>query len=117
MDTNLANAYQEVGRFEDSIKTYKHALELNPDNPSTHCNLGYGLLRIGRLDEAIQHFMDALRLDPAMDVARHDLAKALEARGIDLSAPEQPKLDGTYGFDLHEALQLLGNAPAPPPGQ
>jgi tetratricopeptide (TPR) repeat protein len=112
MDTNLANAYEAVKRFPDAIKTYKHALEINPDNASAWCNMGYALMVEGKIDEAIPCFMKAIELDPGMPQGRSDLNQALRARGID---PEAPVLTGTYNFDVQKALEMTKKYPPPPP--
>jgi tetratricopeptide (TPR) repeat protein len=111
MDTNLANAYEGVGRYDDAIRTYEHALQLSETNASAHCNLGYALMKTGHLDEAIGHFMRTIEIEPSMGPGRSDLAKALEMHGID---PNSPIQTGTYPFDLQKALQLL--RAGPPPG-
>jgi beta-lactamase regulating signal transducer with metallopeptidase domain len=74
--TNLANAYEEAKRYDDAVKTYRHALELNPTNASAHCNLGYALMQQGKVDEAIPEFQKAIELDPSMPQAKTNLEQA-----------------------------------------
>jgi tetratricopeptide (TPR) repeat protein len=109
MDTNLANAYASVKRYDDAIRMYKHAIELSGPNgsPSAECNLGYLLLQQGRLDEAIPHFMKAVEVDPTMEQGTGDLTQALKMKGID---PAAPAVTGSYSFDANKALQLLHEA-------
>ncbi len=129
MDTNLGNAYEQMGQIDDqagqhavavpeyldAVKTYQHALEITPGNASAHCNMGFALMQLGRVDDAINEFMQTIELDPGMSPARGDLIQALRAKGIDLSAPT---ISGTYGFDLQRALDLLrATEPRPGPGQ
>lgn len=78
IDVNLANAYEQVKRYDDAIKTYRHAIELNPNNPSAHCNLGYSLMQEGKVEEAIPEFRKTIELDPNMPEAKSDLEKALQ---------------------------------------
>ena len=110
MDTNLANAYEQVGEFDQAIDKYKHALELNPGNASAHCNLGYALMKMGRIDEAIPQFMTTIQLDPGMPQGRSDLIEALRAKGVNLDAPDMSK---PYSFDLQKAMDLLRSGPPP----
>jgi len=114
METNLANAYEEVGRFPDAIKTYNHALKLNPDNASAYCNMGYALMKVERVKDAIPCFMKTIELDPTMPQGRTDLSQALRMLGID---PAAPVLSGSYPFDMPKALELLRRFPPSPPQQ
>jgi tetratricopeptide (TPR) repeat protein len=109
METNLGNAYEEVKRYDDAIKTYKHALELDPGNASALCNMGYALMQQGKVDDAIPCFMNAMQLDPMMPQAPTDLISALRAKGID---PDGPVPSGTFSFDVRKALDMLKNSPA-----
>jgi tetratricopeptide (TPR) repeat protein len=114
MDTNLANAYEQVKDFPDAINEYHHALALNPGNASAHCNLGYALMQLGRIPDGIGEFIIAIQLDPSMEQSRMDLAEALKIEGIDYTAPPPT---GKYPFDANTAIQLLKQFPPPPPGQ
>lgn len=80
METNLANAYQQTGQTDLAIKAYNHAIELNPENASAYCNLGYVLMRKGQIDAAIAAFRRATQLDPQMPQAKSDLQRALEIK-------------------------------------
>jgi len=37
---NLGNAYKELGRLDESLAYYRHAIELEPNNPMHYSNLG-----------------------------------------------------------------------------
>jgi tetratricopeptide (TPR) repeat protein len=111
MDTNLANAYEEMKRYPDAIKTYKHALDLNPQNASAWCNMGFALMQMGRIDDAIPCFMRTMELDPTMPQGRSDLARALQMKGIDLA---NPVVTGSFSFDAQKALDMLRAAAAQP---
>jgi len=111
MDTNLANAYEEAGRYPEAVAEYKHAIELSPQNASAWCNMGYALMREGKTDDAIPAFMKAIEYDPGMLQGRTDLYQALKMRGID---PDKPPGNGTFPFDLKKALELLKEHPPDP---
>jgi tetratricopeptide (TPR) repeat protein len=111
MDTNLANAYEQVKDFPDAIAMYHHALDLNPGNASAHCNLGYALMQVGQIGPAIEEFIKAMEIDPVnMPQSRLDLNEALKLEGIDYQAPT---LSGSYPFDAQTAVQLLRQFPPP----
>ena len=111
MDTNLANAYESVGRYDDAIRTYKHAIELSETNASAHCNMGYALMRTGHIDEAIPQFIQTIELDPRMPQGRTDLFEALRMKGVDFN---NPVVTGTV---MQTALELLRRFPPDPPQQ
>jgi tetratricopeptide (TPR) repeat protein len=91
--TNLANALAITGehlsgsaptasqeamrRYEEAIQQYQAALELDPEQPAIHRNLGMLLVKLGRYDEAIPHLRATLRIVPNEPVAR----QLLEAIG------------------------------------
>jgi tetratricopeptide (TPR) repeat protein len=112
MDTNLANAYEEVQRYPEAIDEYKHALTVNPANASAWCNMGYALMRTGQIDSAITCFIKAIEYDHTMPQGRTDLNQALRMRGID---PNSPPTSGTYPFDINRAVELLQEYPPPGP--
>jgi tetratricopeptide (TPR) repeat protein len=108
MCTNLANAYEEAGRYPEAIGEYKHAVQLSPENASAWCNMGYTLMRMGKIDDAIPCFMKVIEIDPGMPQGRSNLKQALRMLGIDPDAPAQK---GSYPFDLEAALRLVKTTP------
>ena len=54
------------GRLPEAMVHYQKALELAPDDPVAHNNLGTLLARAGQLSEAIRHFEAAVRLNPRL---------------------------------------------------
>jgi Flp pilus assembly protein TadD len=56
-------------------------LELSPEHPEAHNNLGNALVRKGRLDEAISEFSATLDLDPLHANAHANLGVALAQTG------------------------------------
>jgi len=87
--TNLANALTIVGnnlsngareipveamrRYEEAIAQYEKALELEPNQPGIHRNLGILLARLGRYDEAKAHLRATLQIVPNEPAARETL--------------------------------------------
>jgi Flp pilus assembly protein TadD len=80
-------------RFEQAVvmlhaRQYRHAvtalhrvLELAPELPEAHVNMGYALLGLQRADAARDFFESAIALRPAQANAYYGLAMAQEARG------------------------------------
>src|SRR6266404_3730870 len=62
-----------MGRYEEAISEYEKALELEPQHPAIHRNLGLVLIRLGRYDEAVVHLQTVLRLVPNEPTAREAL--------------------------------------------
>ena len=60
-------------RYEEAIREYEKALELDPQHPAIHRNLGLALIRLGRYDEAVVHLQTVLRQVPNEPTAREAL--------------------------------------------
>jgi tetratricopeptide (TPR) repeat protein len=52
---------QQKGDLEGAIDAYRQLLQIRPDVPPAHANLGVVLARLGRYQEAISHYRDALK--------------------------------------------------------
>lgn len=68
-----ALAFEDSGRLEDAAEAYHRALQLKPDHPTLHFDLGNVLFQLGRFDEAIAQFRQALEFDPSFAMAMHNL--------------------------------------------
>jgi tetratricopeptide (TPR) repeat protein len=55
-------SWNQCGYWDNSIKLWKHALEITKDNYRAHNNLGLALSAEGRIDEAINHYNKAIRI-------------------------------------------------------
>ena len=94
--TNLANALsitaehlseraptipeEAMRRYEEAIRQYQAALELEPQQPAIHRNLGMILVKLGRYDEAIVHLRATLQIVPNEPVARELLDQIESSR-------------------------------------
>jgi protein O-mannosyl-transferase len=65
-------------RYDEAILQYEEALELDPQQPAIHRNLGMLLAQLGRYDEAIPHLRATLQMVPNEPAARETL-EAIEA--------------------------------------
>jgi protein O-mannosyl-transferase len=71
---------EAMRRYNEAIAQYKKALELEPDEPVIHRNLGVLLVRLGRFKEAAVQLRAALKIVPNEPVARETLDE-IEALG------------------------------------
>jgi tetratricopeptide (TPR) repeat protein len=58
---NLGLVYSKTGRLEQSVATYRRALELSPGNRGLLLNLGLALMKRGAYDEAIPVIEELVR--------------------------------------------------------
>ena len=74
----LANAYLELGRFDEAVAEYQRILELNPNYPLTHYHLAQVHERRGQMERARTEYQEFLRVwskaDP--DIPEVILARA-----------------------------------------
>ena len=63
-------ALASLGQFENAIKCYNKALELDPDNAIMYTNTGITFAEFGQFENAIKCYNKALELDPD-DAATH----------------------------------------------
>ena len=78
---NLAAIYGRQGRFGDVVTLLRDALELWPDYPEAHNNLGVALKALGHYDSAIASYEKALELRPCYPDACNNLGNAFMAQG------------------------------------
>lgn len=74
-----ADRKKAMDRYEEAISEYEKALEIAPEHPAIHRNLGVLLASLGRNHEAIAHLQKALQLVPNEPIARETL-NAIEAQ-------------------------------------
>ena len=76
-----AIASHKEGKIEEAEKSYKKAIELKPDLPEAHYNLGNTLKNLGRLDEAEKSYKKAIELKPDYAEAHNNLGNTLNYKG------------------------------------
>ncbi len=60
---NRGKSHYQNDRYEKAVTAFRKAVELEPNNQTTHLNLANALLRAGEPDTAIKQARSALRLD------------------------------------------------------
>lgn len=73
----LANAYLELGRWDEAIAEYQRVISLNANIPLTHYRLAQALERKGALEQARASYQRFLQLWPQADA---DLTEVITAR-------------------------------------
>ena len=53
-----------LGKADESLELYQQALQLDPQNPALHNELGEALMEQGRYDESLKAFRQALQIEP-----------------------------------------------------
>ena len=89
-------AFAKLSRFEESLRCYRRAWELDPTELPANVNMGTALERVGRIDEALPYFEKEVELHPDGLYVRSALAFAYLKRN---------RVD-----DAHEQLRLSADA-------
>ncbi|MDA1090884.1 MAG: tetratricopeptide repeat protein [Proteobacteria bacterium] len=76
--TNLGNALQDLGRWDDAAASYRRALALKPDYVDALNNLGITLKEQGEPDEAAACYRRAIALKPESAELHSNLGNALK---------------------------------------
>jgi len=77
----LEKAYRKAGRVDDAVASYRRALQLKPDYPEAHNNLGAALSTQRRREEAMAAYRRAIELRPNYAQAHGNLGIALREEG------------------------------------
>ena len=78
---NLGIAFYRTSMYEDSLREFRRALELNKDDLACRFYVGLVLLRQGKWNEAIETYQDVAAKPGARASTFHNLAIALERVG------------------------------------
>jgi hypothetical protein len=78
---SLGTALAKQGKFEEAIRHYELALQIQPGLSEANYNLGNALVRLGRIDESIPRFERALQLNPDYAEAHNNLGIMLMKQG------------------------------------
>jgi Flp pilus assembly protein TadD len=112
---NLARVFEEQGRWDEALRHYQAALDIDPDFALyrhnlavAHDRLGSFLGKQGKIEKAVEHFRAALRLRPAYAEAHNDLGAALDRLGQTEEAVAHFRDALRLDPDLAEAHYNLG---------
>lgn len=104
-------------QFDAAVPAWKKALDLDPNDPRGHNNLGVALVETGKTDEAIAEYRKSLELNAASSQTHNNLGSALaEKRSVDEAVPEFEKAV-ELNPDNAAAHVNLGNALAAKSGR
>jgi len=73
--------FDKQGKFNEAIKEYEKALQMNPNSVGAHQQLGSLLYRLRQVDRAIAHYMIVIRFQPDSASAHYNLGLALVDEG------------------------------------
>jgi tetratricopeptide (TPR) repeat protein len=111
-------AYDEMqnNQIPDSIKTLREALERNPDDATTHYNLGFLLSGTSQEKEALEEYKKAVALDAENTLFLEHLAVSMVLNGDASGAVEQMRkaiaiepARAEYRFNLGFVLESQGD--------
>jgi tetratricopeptide (TPR) repeat protein len=107
---NLANYLDDAGHFDEAIKNYLMALEIDPGNRDPLNNIGWDLAAKGDYYGAITYFQKALQAQPNFFQAHYNIGKAYEKLGKLNEASEHYRQVLVARPDHVEALNSLASA-------
>jgi tetratricopeptide (TPR) repeat protein len=73
--------YEELGKDEEALKEYQATVQLRPDLPDLHFEIGNLYWKRNRLDEALPELMQELRIQPDHPQALYEAADVLYTNG------------------------------------
>jgi adenylate cyclase len=79
---NLGAAYRGVGRYEESVKQLKKALELSPNDLFTHLSLAITYVKLGRDEEAKAEAVEVLRIHPKFSLDYYAKVNPLKCQSV-----------------------------------
>ncbi|MBW5398273.1 tetratricopeptide repeat protein, partial [Brachyspira pilosicoli] len=68
--------------YEEAIKDYDKAIELNPNNGAFYNNRGVSKENLEEYNEALKDYKKALELDPNYDIARENIKEIQDKYGL-----------------------------------
>ena len=108
----LGLCFDYLGKFDEAVKNYDRAVELNrlqpKPSPWPHVDLAISLIALNRLPEAEKNLREAVGYDPQLPQAHYQLGRVLEMQGGYQAALESLKLAVALAPEYPEPHYLLG---------
>jgi tetratricopeptide (TPR) repeat protein len=101
-------SYNNLGRYQDAIESYKQAIIFKPDYVEAHYNLGVVYGALSRWQEAIESYKQAIRIKPDYAKAYLNLGVSYEGLGRWQEAIESYKQAIQIEPDYAKAYYNLG---------
>ncbi|MEP6962230.1 MAG: tetratricopeptide repeat protein, partial [Acidobacteriota bacterium] len=120
-----AEVFNNLGAAESrrsqlhALSSFGQALEVNPNHPDYHFNMGYILWKTGQFDAAAERFRAVLERDPNDQMATILLGRSLQKQGLrkgnpaDLRFETMERFKDTYDDWIARPRVVAGTAPAP----
>ncbi|MFZ0815766.1 MAG: protein kinase [Candidatus Sulfotelmatobacter sp.] len=106
---HLAISYSELGRDDQAIPVFRHALQLDPSRASTYGNFAISLLSLNRIDEASAVLADAkkrgLKTDILLQAAYWAAFLRDDKNEMDRIVQESPNVRGAQTIILSEQAE------------
>jgi superkiller protein 3 len=117
---NMAQIYMAEKNWAEASHYLHKSIELNPNTPYTHNQLGIVRENQNNIDEALKHYRAALRIDSGFTQANYNMAVALfklgrrsEAAGYFERVIEKEP-DSELAVNAREFMSKIGQAPGNP---
>jgi Tfp pilus assembly protein PilF len=110
---NMANAYFDLGDYQNAADTYKIALQIDNTLSKVHNNLGLALAAQKRLTDAAAEFRRATELKSQYAEARYNLGVTYFKLGQREQAQEQQQVLANLKSELADKLNLLLTSTSP----
>ncbi|HEC56454.1 MAG TPA: tetratricopeptide repeat protein [Candidatus Syntrophoarchaeum butanivorans] len=108
---NRGLVYAEQEKYDEAIKDFDKAIELNPDDAEAYHNRGIAYTKLGEYDEAIKDFDKAIELNPDDAEAYHNRGNAYARLGEYERAREDMLHAGNLFTDkgrIEDAIRACG---------
>jgi len=108
---NIEGAVKSAfGATQTALEAFTRVIQLNPDSPEGHNNLGNALFELRQYTAALESYMRVLRLAPNFAEAHNNLGSALHALGQPEKAVRSYQRALELKPDYPDAHYGLGNA-------
>ena len=101
--------YRQAGYWRDSLRLWKHALEVTNNNFVAEDEFGGALTQLGRFDEAYPHFVRAAQLQPADPVSHSNMGAYLHQHGHAAEAIPQYEIAARLTTDTRVLATTYAN--------